>query len=377
MKARCHYLVILLLVSARLITFFLMTSTAAEAVKIPAATAAATPLSAAQISPQQQQNWLVVDFDGTCTARDTTPLLPKLAALLGSTGDDDNDASTKNMNERLATFHELEAEYFRLYMSARKSLCPQTMSLDEALDSLDNASSAITKKVSASGILRGLSVPSEDILSLFETNDDLKERVRLHENCAEVLARVVASQTATKSRCNRGWNLGILSINWCPPLIEAALLQPIRQHHKDIIEQEKPSTTLSSSLSTIPIWSNAIDHSGVVSLQVPGALAKKARITKLKHQQQTSIGGRGLIVYVGDSLTDLSALLEADIGILIGYTQSVVTMAEQWTVDTVPLCKWNDQHLPQNQDAEASSQTIWLADSWCEIEDLLKNLVIL
>ena len=56
--------------------------------------------------------WLVVDFDGTCTARDTTPLLPVLASFLS----DDNDSQR---DERLANFKSLEQEYFGLLQQSK------------------------------------------------------------------------------------------------------------------------------------------------------------------------------------------------------------------------------------------------------------------
>ena len=46
------------------------------------ASSTTSPLSAR--NRHHKERWLVVDFDGTCTIRDTTPLLPRLAYFIES-----------------------------------------------------------------------------------------------------------------------------------------------------------------------------------------------------------------------------------------------------------------------------------------------------
>ena len=62
----------------------------------------------------QTKGWIVVDFDGTCSVRDTTPLLPKLAALHDNdnndVGDPSCEATVVTKQERLQTFAQLEQE---------------------------------------------------------------------------------------------------------------------------------------------------------------------------------------------------------------------------------------------------------------------------
>eukprot|EP00978_Attheya_sp_CCMP212_P015586 scaffold40125_cov54-Attheya_sp.AAC.1 len=305
--------------------------------------------------------WLVVDFDGTCSERDTTPLLPQLVAVLH--GDD-------LVEQRLSTFAELESEFFRLYAAAKSKMCPTTMSLEDALDSLDQVSNDVTSKVSSSGVLRGLNVTPQDKYDIIQQDDRVSDHVRLRPGCAQVLARAI--------RCRRSnWQLGVLSINWCPSLIDAALLQPIWQHatEHDILLDEEDSNNnnndgqrrrLLGSKEHVPIWSNAVDHDGVVSLQVPGALAKKNRILQLK--------ASGLVVYIEDSATDLAALVEADLGILIGNSESssIATMAEQWGINVHPL-RYRPQFLLQEEGG--ITNVIWMAESWAEIQVVLNDIV--
>jgi 2-hydroxy-3-keto-5-methylthiopentenyl-1-phosphate phosphatase len=193
-------------------------------------------------------------------------------------------------------------------------MCHKTMSLDEALNSLDIASNHVTEKVSSSGVLRGLCVPPERIFQIIEDDEEVGDHVRLHPGCVEVITQAT----------NKKWRLGVLSINWCPSLIDAALVRELVRHNNNQNSAAEFET---------PIWSNSVDGEGNVSLRVPGALAKKDRISELK----SSIGDESTVMYVGDSLTDLAALVEADIVILIGQSKSTIAIAELWGVKVIPL----------------------------------------
>jgi len=300
--------------------------------------------STQNISPSAEMPcWLVVDFDGTCSERDTTPLLPKLASILES----DRTDKIMEQEERIARFAELEEEFFRLYNTAKENMCHETMSLDEALDSLDDVSNHVTEKVSSSGSLRGLCVLSKRIRQIIDTNEDISERVKLRPDCVEVIAKAT----------NMQWKLGVLSINWCPALIDAALVQKIIRHKRKFDNQK------SSADINIPIWSNSIDAAGKISLHVPGALAKKERISELK----SSLGDQSTVIYVGDSSTDLSALVEADIGILIGQSKSTISIGERWNVRFIPLTKWHEI----TQQEGSTTDVLWTVDRWSEIGEFL------
>ena len=314
-------------------------------------------------SPSKGTCWLVVDFDGTCTESDTTPLLPKLASLV----ENDSDAERERRQQK---FNELETEFYTLYDAAKKSMNTnkdKMTSLDQALDVLDDASNDVTDKVSTSGILKGIDVPTSKITQVIDENKEFAEKVKLREECIEVITKSINNK-------QQQWKLGILSINWCPSLIDAVLVERLRSSH-----QQKSSASDSTGIefTNPPIWSNSIDKSGVVSLQVPGAIAKKERISQLKSSvdQQATV-----VVYVGDSSTDLAALLEADVGILIGRSQSTIAIAQQWGVRVIPLTKRSQiilekgqQQQQQGEDVE-SSKILWTVDTWSEIGDFLQAI---
>lgn len=379
---------------------------------------------------QGKKRWLVVDFDGTCTARDTTPLLPRLACLVQSqqqqqqqtkgapTAPTSNFSSKKiaaeDWKERRPVFVELEQEYFRRYVKVLESIDsdldktrdqkkrnqqkPQHQTqllerLEISLDRLDVVSTEITERVTQSAVLRGLgSVTHLELLRVMQRHDkdhsdgdaeaSLRESLRLHPGCLSVLR-----QCATRH------SIGVLSINWCPALIQAVLVHPLcdsrsaQNLHGDD-DDDNNNNSNSGRLPTfeeVPVWSNSVDHHGAVSLHVPGAIAKKERILRLQQQQQqqhsesTPLSTEtAMVVYVGDSSTDLLALLQADVGILIGRSESTIGLASKFGVDIRPLGEFridndDDEETECATSSNDNAGVVWLASDWNEIGSFMNQ----
>jgi 2-hydroxy-3-keto-5-methylthiopentenyl-1-phosphate phosphatase len=351
----------------------------------------------------QQDRWLVVDFDGTCTIRDTTPLLPRLAYLIESQNNDNKDdeheqhAKRKDLDlmERLSIFTNLENEYFQRYVEVMRSIESESTiedvgnnnnnylhsQLEYSLDRLDCISSEITEKVNKSNILKGLgSVRYSKLLELIQNyqqqqqqqqydevtifEGNLRDSLQLHSGCISILQRY-----ATCMSSNNSWRIGVLSINWCPALIEAVVLNPLCNERSSSESEE--STTTSLNFEDIPIWCNTVDENGIVSLVVPGAIAKKERILKLQQQQQQN----NVVVYVGDSSTDLLALIQADVGILLMGSKSTIGLAKKFGVTFRSLNDYNNYY--NNNDKTTGNENgfdvVWTASDWEEIGSFLNH----
>jgi len=206
--------------------------------------------------------------------------------------------------------------------------------------------------------------------------------VRLRHGCESTLARILSDNDVTNRKEEEppsclGWSLAVLSINWCPALINASLVRPVLKKRRSILQVD-------SCEIEIPIWSNHVDGEGVVSLHVPGALAKRDRIMELRsHIPQTSDDSqRSVIVYVGDSSTDLAALLEADIGIIMGTSSSTTVIAKRWGIRIVPLEHRRDHGFgsggSSSLDGDAGNwrkkKLLWQVESWQEIDEMLIEL---
>ena len=178
---------------------------------------------------------LVVDFDGTCTEHDTTPLLPRLAASFATQqrsyiAPESENIHKQDLERRLLQFKQLEDEYMRLLGDTKAELFSNNMveegekqkSMHEVLHALDDPSTIVTKMVSESRVLEGLGHASSDELgNLIAVDnvdvDDNKVVVRLRQGCDHTLARILLDNDEEKNKRDAsclGWSLAVLSINW-------------------------------------------------------------------------------------------------------------------------------------------------------------------
>ena len=337
---------------------------------------------------RSRHKWLVVDFDCTLTKYDTTPTLPLLAAL--HSGDDDDQRQ-----RRLETFRSHEKEYFDAYSATKERLLnadsgennnddDELPHLHDALESLDDVSTFVTNKVSQSSCLAGLPSHPGKVADIINGDGELQRLTELQDGCTAAVANAYMN----------GWGLAVLSINWFPSLIEAAFVEPWRKHvHKhrqsdDCTGNGQKSQSIGDDMDSIPradVWCNEIDSDGVVTLHLPGASAKRERIRNLKerllreHQVATESADnveytgtrRPLVIYIGDSSTDKSGLLEADIGIMIGRSSTVLGIADRWKIPLAPLKERRELCDGLHDDDE---NTVWMADGWDDIEAVLAGL---
>jgi hypothetical protein len=376
----------------------------------------------------KRRRWLVVDFDGTCTEHDTTPLLPRLAAFATRTrssmsksavGAGKDDATNnegynhqQDLQKRLDQFQLLEDDFMKRYGEARSNMFSNddddddddsSTTLYDVLDALDEPSTIVTGMVSASRCLSGLGHADteevEEMLNLHglsethnaresttlenesnrEDHSDDRVVVRLRHGCESTLTRILLDDKASSNDDTHaciGWSLAILSINWCPALIDAAVVQPVLRKRRSLLR-------ISDACDTeVPIWSNEVDIDGVVTLHVPGALAKRDRILELRRhikQEDCDETQKSMIIYVGDSSTDLAALLVADVGIVMGNSSSLIKIAESWGVEIAPLKDRNEhgfQNLARNDTSEGSAEKkiLWQVDTWQEIDEALQEI---
>jgi hypothetical protein len=237
-------------------------------------------------------------------------------------------------------FCRLEEEFFSLFEAEKQRvLSSESHTLDSGLAVLDSVSDIITEKVSTSRVLAGIngSLVARSIDAWRQDDQHNVHSCKLQAGCLDALAR--ANTT--------GWGLGVLSINWCPDLIHAMLLRDM---------QHKPDD--------FPCWSNRVDKEGRIELAVSGASAKKERIIKL--QEKAGCG----VVYVGDSVTDLPALLAADLGVLIGSSNTVREFTAKYNVKVESLSSLHALTSIFSKGPKAPN-TVWAAESWADIDRMV------
>lgn len=313
--------------------------------------AMAAVASSSSVASTRAAHLLITDFDGTCTITDTTPLIPHLAARA---------AATPNAAEKiLSTFKELEDLYLSRLSSCKAALQAdeQGTSLETALAQMDAVSNDIISKLSDSGILAGIRDADVAPAVLDWRDNPTSAPVvapALRDGCVDALNAAVAE----------GWELGILSICWCPSVIRAYLPLLGERHG---VGGDVPR-----------LWSNRIDESsGAIANDVDGAAAKRRIIDSLKRDDAVGEGegeAARRVVYIGDSTTDLLAMLAADVGILIGESRSARDVARQYGVRILPLASVVSDE-PEGALAAlcaAEEKTIWEAASWADVRRCLQ-----
>jgi len=214
---------------------------------------------------------------------------------------------------------------------------------ERCLAEQDAHSTEVTNRVGESGVLAGISpFAVAPTLAEWAANPAAPPIAELRHGCASTLGSASAA----------GSRLGVLSINWSPPLIRA---------------------TLSPLAAPLELWCNELQPDGSIVLPVPGAAAKRARIAALVD----AVCARP-VVYVGDSPTDLLAMLEADVGVIIGESASARLIARRFGVRIAPLPPSLRECLAARgaQEGEVAAAAdspgvVWEAGSWEEIRRCL------
>lgn len=83
-----------------------------------------------------------------------------------------------------------------------------------------------------------------------------------------------------------------------------------------------------------------------------------------------------MTIYVGDSVTDLLAMLDADVGIVVGNSGSFEKVARAFGIDIRPLASVYEAmdgtgELPRRAAPSGSGQCVYRASQWAEIDVFL------
>lgn len=336
--------------------------------------------------------WLVVDFDGTCSVKDTTPLLPRIAQLFYDVdGDEERGMNSKysDINDRMKQWNMHESEYFELYKKVQTQIFEgdqdddddEGMNLESALQKLDDISTTITHQVSESQVLKGIPTTYNDedensLSSIHQTLNDYfsQGELDLQDDCLNVLQKAIFEQKL---------NFRVLSINWSPILIASTLLYPL--YYGNTIKSCDATKTNTKTPSELLLFndeiiqSNQVDKDGVVNLLIPGAIEKQIYIQQLfeAHNESNDNNNNNnecRVVYIGDSVTDMLAMLKANVGILVGNSQSVRKMAKRFHVSLKPLSLYyNISNDGGYKEREENEKIIWVSESWKEIGIFLEE----
>ncbi|KAK4482365.1 hypothetical protein RD792_009518 [Penstemon davidsonii] len=244
------------------------------------------------------------DFDLTCTAIDSSALLAELA-IVAST----NCCELQSADIR-TTWTNLFGQYINEYQQCIESITLNEVKVSEglnyeglckALEQISNFEKKANLKVIESNVLKALDLK------------DIKragERLTFQDGCKRFFQDVVESKNCVTE-------VHVLSYCWCGDLIKSAFssgeLNMLNVHSNDLVYEECIST--GKMISKM--------ESSMDKLQTFKDITKKR--------------DKALTVYVGGSVGDLLCLLEADIGIVIGTSTSLIKLGNNFGVSFVPL----------------------------------------
>jgi HAD superfamily phosphoserine phosphatase-like hydrolase len=270
---------------------------------------------------------LITDFDETISERDNISTLVHTAA----------DNRTHEKEEFLAAWQEMVQWFLTRYHRVCDAWQDHRHSLVDYLKSFEELEAASIQRVIAKGFLAGL------------TSEELRAVGR------NVVKKPGVDRVLSTMRAE-GVEVEILSANWSKALIQGA------------------TEGLCDQIITNSLTYDVTGRStGNIHLHVVSARDKlrKFRSRKKNPPNSDDIGDGGVTrtLYIGDSISDFLAILDADLGVLIGQNPTAMQTIERFRLPT--------QRLQAGTRFDSSLRyqgTILLVDSWTVLDDFLSTV---
>ena len=313
------------------------------------------PSIAPYLIPEKRTVFL--DFDGTLTVRDTC-VRDSVCAYSKDVGLRGNELFFKDSLDRQALYQELLAAYKSTYQGQFDALL-QNDTLSGFLKGYDAIDYDCLKPCEDSGLFKGLRRYAVGLTGRL---------VDLAENAPYFLQH------------ERARSLYVVSQSWYNDMIVNCLCDSVWHGALNVL----PGHVFSSSL--------VYDAQGVAT----GALDKRCGGCEHKREVMRAIGGEGVRVMIGDSLGDLSCLLEADIGVVMHPSATFRRVCAQYGVALKDLMQYNAKEdlmqyngkedlTPYNgkedlmqyngkervQHSEKAEKVLYVCEDWSEVSAVL------
>ena len=286
-----------------------------------------------------EKRTIFLDFDGTLTVRDTC-VRDSVCAYSKDVGLRGNELFFKDSLDRQALYQELLAAYKSTYQGQFDALL-QNDTLSGFLKGYDAIDYDCLKPCEDSGLFKGLRRYAVGLTGRL---------VDLAENAPYFLQH------------ERARSLYVVSQSWYNDMIVNCLCDSVWHGALNVL----PSHVFSSSL--------VYDAQGVAT----GALDKRCGGCEHKREVMRAIGGEGVRVMIGDSLGDLSCLLEADIGVVMHPSATFKRVCAQYGVALKDLMQYNGKEdlMQYNgkervQHSEKAEKVLYVCEDWSEVSAVL------
>ncbi|KAI5084204.1 hypothetical protein GOP47_0000373 [Adiantum capillus-veneris] len=273
------------------------------------------PFIRRQIDGSDASYLLMTDFDLTCSVTDSCSALASVSVQA---------AMKKGQDDRLRPHQKSAAELRRCWDSLEKSYsehysrittlpeveenCARLFNIDglrSFLERLSDFEMQSNTEVIRQGVFEGLNL--EDV---WNAGHDMA----LQEGCTEFFRQISLKGNV---------NAHIISVCWSKSFVKGALskegLEYIEVHSNELM-------------------TSASCTSGDIKRMVETPFNKERVFEELMHKAG-NLSRSVRSIYIGDSVTDLLCLLQADIGIVIGSNSTLQRVAKAFGVSMVPLYK--------------------------------------
>ena len=278
-----------------------------------------------------QPGILGVDFDDTISDKDTISRL--CTAGLKVRGAANDDVYTGLLNNYGAKYN--------TFMSSSLPSSPAEVFKQADVDAFIKAHTefedSMLDPVEESTILRGI---TPQILS------DLAKDVELKPNAAETLSYAMKRLPSV--------DVNIVSVNWSKKFLQNVLTD--RLPAKKYVVHANELAGISSLDDTAAAADDAVS-TGAISRVLTGPDHKRNLMKSLRKPGKPT-------VYIGDSLGDLAALLEADVGIVIGSSSSLRRVCSLYGITIKSV---EDLIFMDLEEKNVPRAALYAAESWAHI----------
>ncbi|OVA02304.1 Thiaminase-2/PQQ biosynthesis protein C [Macleaya cordata] len=313
------------------------------------------PLSK-MIDPMEERLMLFSDFDLTCTVVDSSAILAEIAIVTAPRADLDEQG---NVLARMSsvdlknTWGSLSTQYTEEYEQCIENILPREKvekfnyeGLCKALEQLSEFEKRANLRVIDSGVLKGINL------------EDIKragEHIILQDGCINFFQKIFKNEQLNAA-------VHVLSYCWCADLMRSAFssggLNALNIHANEFAYEDAIST-------------------GEILRTVESPVDKVQAFKDILNKNESENSKLNVTVYIGDSVGDLLCLLEADIGIVVGSSESLRRVGSQFGVSFVPLFPGVVKKQKEFVESglitgwEGQSGILYTVSSWAEIHALI------
>ena len=102
---------------------------------------------------------------------------------------------------------------------------------------------------------------------------------------------------------------------------------------------------------------------GIMDKKYVSASDKEVQLENIIENAENS---SGVTIYIGDSFTDLLALLKADVGIIIGESESMYKVCNDFGIHVVPSSEWSYERFSNEE-----NKVLYLVSTWNDIQEFI------